>query len=360
MTGSSADLTVLQVLEALEGGTARHLADLVLHTAGIHHHVAVPSERVGGVTDHAAAAAMSDAGALVHTVEMRRSPVHWRNAAALAELRRLVREVRPDVVHGHSSIGGALGRLAATGTPAARVYTPHGVLAQQPYLALERALGRRTDRLIAVSESEGEIVRRLGLAAPERIAVVPNGIASAAPGSKPPAVDLRAQLGLPRSVKLVGCVARLVPQKAPLDFVRICATVSSERPETHFLLVGSGPLQPEVEQEVRARGLGATFHRLAAVAEAASVLDQLDVFVNPSRFEGLPYGPLEAIRAGTPVVLSDAVGNRDVVEDGVSGCVLPVGDAAGMAAAVLRLLASEPLRRRFVAAGQRAWPNTST
>jgi glycosyltransferase involved in cell wall biosynthesis len=74
-------------------------------------------------------------------------------------------------------------------------------------------------------------------------------------------------------------------------------------------------------------------------------LDQLDVYVQPSVYEGGPYVPLEAMRAGTPVVVSDAVGNRDVVEAGCSGLVVPVGDQAALAAAVHVMLADPDAAR---------------
>jgi hypothetical protein len=129
--------------------------------------------------------------------------------------------------------------------------------------------------------------------------------------------------------------------------------VAEYRPDVHFVLIGSGPQLALVEREVAELRLGASFHHLPAVPTAALVLSQLDVLVNPSRFEGLPYTPLEAVRAGTPIVLSDAVGNRDVIEDGVSGFVRPVGDATAMGDAVVLLLHDEALGRSLTEAARR-------
>ena len=147
---------MLHVLEAIEGGTARHLVDLVRTAAGIEHHVAIPWRRVGGLTDTAAAGRMAAAGAVVHVVEMRRSPLRPRNLAALAGLAGLVRRVRPDVVHGHSSMGGALGRVAGTAARLPRVYTPNGLAQGRAALGVERLLGPLTDRLVATSASEAD------------------------------------------------------------------------------------------------------------------------------------------------------------------------------------------------------------
>ena len=359
-------MTVLHVLEALRGGTSRHVVDVVTHAAGVDHHVAVPrpdddNPESGAVPDRGALAAMQAAGATVHFVGMRRRPWDPANAAALADLRRLVRDIGPSVLHGHSSVGGALARLArlaratlpaggpyAPGPPRV-AYTPNGLATGRPYEVVERSLGPLTDRLVAVSDSEADRARALRLVAPERLVVIPNGI-DVEPA--PPGPDLRSQLGLDAASPLVGSVARLVPQKDPVTFVRVCAAVARQVPAAHFLLIGMGPLQAEVDAEVARCGLAARWHRLGHVERAAAVLGQLDVFVLASAFEGAPYTPLEAMRAATPVVLSDVVGNRDAVEDGVSGRLRPAGDVAGLADAVTALLTDPEAAARVGEAGR--------
>jgi glycosyltransferase involved in cell wall biosynthesis len=147
-------------------------------------------------------------------------------------------------------------------------------------------------------------------------------------------------------------VARLVRQKAPEVFVRLCAMVAQRRGDAWFVLIGSGPLAAMVDREVDATGLAGRFRRVPVLASAASVMGQLDVFVLPSRFEGAPYTPLEAMRAGVPVVLSDVVGNRDVVEAGVSGEVRAFDDIAGLAGAVTDLLDAPAKRAAMVDAAR--------
>lgn len=332
--------SVLHVLEALEGGTARHLVDVVSHVPECHHEVVVPRRRVGGVTDLTATQALVGAGARIHLVEMRRQPAHPANAAALVALGVLVRRLRPDVIHGHSSVGGALARLAAIGTGVACAYTPNGLATGGPALGVERLLGRRTQRVVAVSPSEAELICALGIAPGDRVVTIANGIDLNPPPDGP---DLRARLGVASKAPLVGTVARLVPQKAPEVFVRAAAVVGRRVPEAHFVLVGSGPLDRQVRDEMGRAGLGPRFHLVAEMATVAAVLGQLDAYVLCSRFEGAPYTPLEAMRAGTPVVVSDVVGSRDAVEDGVSGLVVPAGDVQATAAAVIRLLGDPAL-----------------
>jgi glycosyltransferase involved in cell wall biosynthesis len=340
---------VLHVVEAIEAGVARHVKDVVTHVPA-DHEVLVPPERVGGFTDVAALEAMEAAGARVHLTPMRRSAVDPRNGAAVGRVRRLIRRSQPDLVHGHASIGGAAARLAAAGTGVARVYTPNGLIPGRAVYAVERLLGRWTDRFVAVSDTEADLVERLRIVPRERVAVIPNGIELTPPG--PPTVDLRAQLRLRDDTPLVGSVGRLAAQKAPEVFVRACARIASAQPDAHFVLVGDGPLRDVVNSEVEATGLEGRFVHLPGLHGAATVMDQFDVFVLASRYEGGPYAPLEAMRAGTPVVLTDVVGNRDTVTDGESGLVVAPDDPDALAGAVSRLLTDHCLRERLAAAGR--------
>ncbi len=344
MTGPGAGrLTVLHVLEALSGGTSRHVVDLVQNLPHVRHVVAIPPARTGGVTDTRARAAMEAAGARVHVVDMRRLPFHPVNVRALLSLRRIVRDERPDVVHGHSSIGGALARCAPG--RAARVYTPHGLTPGRAVQVVERLLGRRTSMLVLVSESERERAEELRLVPRARMTVIPNGIDLA---GHPAPVDLHGLLGLPPDVALVGSVARLSPQKAPEDFVRMCLLVARQRPDVTFVVVGDGPSAELVRR--LAAPLEDRFRLLPVLAGAAGAMSSLSVFVMMSRYEGAPYAPLEAAQAGVPLVLTDVVGNREVLRDGESGVLVRQGDAAAAADAVLRLLEDPAWRDGLTAA----------
>jgi glycosyltransferase involved in cell wall biosynthesis len=296
-----------------------------------------------------ALARLRDAGADVRLVEMHRAPWSPANALALRELRNLIRRERPDVVHGHSSIGGLLARLATMGTRIPTVYTPNGITQSRAGIVVERRLRSRTAMLVAVSASEADLAVQLQLIGRRQVVVIPNGIELEAPA---PPLDLRAHFDLPSTAPLVGTIARLVPQKAPEDFVAACATVARLVPEARFVLIGSGELEAEVEAAVRQANLHDRLYRIPALAGAAGVLGQLDVFALSSRFEGGPYSPLEAMRAGTAVVLTAVVGSRDSVEPGVSGLVVPPGEPVALGTAIADLLRDAPRRHAMAVAGQ--------
>jgi glycosyltransferase involved in cell wall biosynthesis len=341
---------VLHVLEAVGGGTLHHLLDVLQTVTTVEHHVVVPPDHAAPGDEPSINALgsqeMLDFGAVLHRVEMLRNPLHPRNAASIVKLRRLVSELKPLLVHGHSSVGGAFARASVWGTAVPSIYTPHGVTANRAVLAVERVLAHRTTRFVAVSASEGERALSLGLTSRERMVVVPNGI-DLEP-AEPSRFDLRKFLQLHADVPLVGTVSRLVSQKSPEDFVRICAEVYHAQSDVHFVLIGAGQLQPEVDAAVNGAGIADRFHQIPFLPKASLAIQQLNVFVLASLFEGAAYTPLEAMKAGVPVVLSAVTGNTDTVDHNVSGFLFPFGDTAAMASGVLTLLSDTEIRQSLV------------
>jgi glycosyltransferase involved in cell wall biosynthesis len=342
-----ADLTVLHVLEAVGGGTSRHLLDIVTHVKSVSHEVAIPRRRPGWLSDETLPERLVYAGARVHMVEMRRRPYSRRNVPALFHLWQLIQTRRPDIVHGHAAIGGALGRIAATARGARRIYSPHGIAPGLLAGLAERSLVRVTDYFVADSPSEGEVALRSGFTQVAKLRVIPNGIDIAA---APHVSTLRNVLRVAPDVPLVGTLARLDYQKDPLTFVRLCSLVARKCQAAHFVLIGDGRLQQEVLAQVEALMPSGRFHYLPDLREAPHPLGALSVFVSTSRYEGGPYTPIDAMHAQVPVVLSDCVGNRDVAANENEALSFPVGDAAAGATAVLRILSDSQLRYRMIVA----------
>jgi glycosyltransferase involved in cell wall biosynthesis len=148
-------------------------------------------------------------------------------------------------------------------------------------------------------------------------------------------------------------VGRLTPQKDPLAFVELIATVRRERPDVHGVIVGDGPLRADVERAVAARGLGAWCRVLGARDDVAALLAALDVFVLTSISEGFPFVVLEAMALERPVVATAVNGVPEIVEPGVTGALVERGDGQALARAVLDTLADAERARAMGRAGRR-------
>ncbi len=267
--------------------------------------------------------------------------------ARLAPLTRLFRSVGPDVLHLHGSRAGLFGAVAAKAAgirPA--IYTAHAfsfhrtgpAAARWLFARMERFTCAHVDRVICLTHAD------LADAARHRIAVgqctvVPNGI-DVTPFDA--ARDCRTDLGLSPTTPVVGMVARLVPQKDPLTFVRMARLVSDAIPDAHFLIVGDGPLRQPVADTVRRAGLAGRCVLTGFRDDVPSLLRSMDVVVVPSRWEGLPLIVLEAMAASRPVVATRLPSIAEVVLDGETGVTAPAGDADALARAVLTLLADRP------------------
>ncbi len=280
---------------------------------------------------------------------------------ALFALTRLLARLRPMIVHTHSSKAGILGRWAAglAGVPIV-IHSIHGFgftkyqhpLVRRGLIALERSAARFTTRFFAVSEADRRRGIELGLFSEERSTVIRSGIdLEGLRRTHEDRASKKRELGFEPAQSLVGMVAPLKPQKAPLDFVRVAALVHQARPGVGFLLVGDGELRRAVEAEVERLGLAGVFRLAGWRRDVAEIMQCLDVFVLTSLWEGLPRVYLEALSSGLPVVGTRVDGAAEVIQDGINGFLVEPGDVRALAGRVGHLLGHGEERREM---GERA------
>jgi glycosyltransferase involved in cell wall biosynthesis len=279
-----------------------------------------------------------------------------RGRHLLAPLLRLRAELRrrdAAVVHSYLFQANLLGTLAAraAGTPVALVSKrsldawPRGW--QRAACRLGNALA---DRVVVNAEAVARHVARAERCARHRLVVIPNGIdlrrvETATRREAPPLARGRAPV--------IATIGRLSEKKGQADLVDAAARVFEHAPSARLRIVGDGPLGPALEARARERGIRDRVEFTGAVADGAGALADIDVFVLPSHMEGMSNSLLEAHAAGLPVVATDAGGNREVTEDGVTGFVVPPRNPLALADAILRML-KEPARARAMAAAGRA------
>ncbi|MET0922781.1 MAG: glycosyltransferase family 4 protein [Xanthobacteraceae bacterium] len=323
-------LNVLYVLRAPVGGLFRHVVDLARGVAARGHRVGLIADATtGGAQAEATLAALAPELELgLSRVAMSRQ-IGPRDLTALAHVARRVAEVEADVVHGHGAKGGAYARLAAA-RRALRVYTPHGGSLHYRwgsptgavYLALERALLRRTD-LFLFESAYGRDVFRAKVGDPGAAArVVHNGVTEAefspiAPD--PQATDLvfigelRALKGIDVLIKAIALLAK--------GGQRVTATI-----------VGDGPDRAALQAQAAALELAAQVRFVGAKpARAGFALGRL--LVVPSRAESLPYIVLEAAAAAVAHIATRVGGIPEIFEPNAADLVAP-GDPAALADAI--------------------------
>jgi len=184
----------------------------------------------------------------------------------------------------------------------------------------------------------------------DRFAVIANGV------DLNPFVsssNRRAEFGLDPKTPVVGMVARLVPQKDPVTFLRMARLVSEQVPHVCFLLVGDGPLRSTVEQKVQELELRDRVIVTGFRSDIPELLQTMDVVVLTSRWEGLPLTLLEAMGAARPVVATLVAGSSEVVVDGETGFLVAPGDPTQIATAVTQLIQNPAQRQAMGEQGRR-------
>ncbi len=219
--------------------------------------------------------------------------------------------------------------------------------------SIECAAMRSLSAAIAPSEfSKRAWVRRTRVR-PGRIRVIYNGVDAGAFRPGRAAEELRAQIGLPAGCPVIGMTARLHPIKGHEHLLRALPLIVRSVPDAHLLLVGGGRERARLQRLAEEEGVDERVHFLGHRSDVADLTQLYDVTVLASRAESLPYTLIEAMLLGKPVVASRCGGIPEVVEDGVTGTLVPPGDADALAAAVIDLLADPQKARAFGEAGRR-------
>ncbi|HEX3159225.1 MAG TPA: glycosyltransferase family 4 protein, partial [Gemmatimonadaceae bacterium] len=308
----------------------------------------VPYMRARGVRVHALSSPGPELGAFgerydvpVYAVEMPRSVTPLRDLAAVRGIVRVLRRVRPGVVHAHTPKGGLLGMIAAAaaGVPV-RIYHMRG-LPMMGASGPKRALLRRTEivacrlahRVFCVSHSIRQVALEEGLCAPEKIVVLAGGSgqgvdaadrfdpARQAPGTRG---AMRAQHSIPDGATVLGFVGRLVRDKGVVELAEAWGQLREEYPDLHLLLVGPWEPQDPVPAEVRERlERDQRVHVAGMEWNTPPLYAAMDLVALPTYREGFPNVPLEAAAMALPVVATRVPGCVDAVADGATGTLVP-------------------------------------
>ena len=283
-----------------------------------------------------------------------------KDLAVVSRLARLLRPLArsgPVIVHTHSSKAGIVGRAAARCAGAGPVVHSihgfgHAAIANRALrrmtVTTERIMARFTDAFIAVSERNRVQGEEQNLLAGRPCHVIRSGIDLADFAQADDLRDsARRSLGFEDDTPVVGMIACLKRQKAPVDFVELAQQVLERVPNARFFMAGDGELRGEVEARRDELELSDRLQLLGWRRDIPALLGALDVAVLTSRWEGLPRVCPQAMAAGKPMVATAVDGTPEAIMDGENGYLVQPGDMAAAADRVVELLMDEALRRRL-------------
>ncbi len=283
----------------------------------------------------------------------RRIGTAWRLVRGLARLIRLMRHERVVIVEGYLFLAYALAIPCAwLARVPVRIAQRRGLHTSKPpwpgRRLLERIVNRLTTQVVANSRAVARDTMEDESLPAGRIHVIHNGV-DVPPD--PVSEDVR-HPALPADRRIILCVANLIHYKGHLDLLAAAAAVLPAFPDAALVLVGEGSVRGAIEEAVARSGLQGRVQLLGRREDVPALLAAADLFVLPSHEEGFPNALLEAMAYGLPVVATAVGGTLEIVEDGVSGILVPPRSPAALAQAIATLLGDPAAARRMGQAGR--------
>lgn len=360
-------IRVLRIIARLNvGGPALHVAYLTdgLDQRGYQTTLAAGSVGEGEGSMEYVARSLGVKPYIFPSLQREVSP--FADAASVKDILRLIRELRPHILHTHTAKAGAVGRaaalLAGEARPPVVVHTFHGHVLRgyfnpvetELFRRLEQTFARTSDALIAVSPEVRDDLVRLGVAPAKKIAVVRLGLDLDIRVSRPEEREpFRRILGIAPDAFVVAWLGRMTEIKRVDELLDAFKLLRLTRHDAELLLVGDGPLREPLQRHAEALGIGDHCHFIGFYEDVAPILAASDVVALSSANEGTPVSLIEALAAERPVVSTEVGGVSDVVQHGRTGLLVPAGDTRAFADALLSLAEDPETRREFGEAGRR-------
>ena len=295
---------------------------------------------------------------------MRRAILPGKDYFTYRALVKTLRELKPDVVHTHSSKAGIIGRWAAAkaGVPAI-IHTIHGLaftastspIVNGFYKFMERITAPKTTRIVCVANAMAEQSLAANIGHREQYVTVYSGMETRQFVDPPVARELvRASLMLEPQHVVVGTIARLFHLKGHDDLLDLAPRLCQKWPNLRFLWIGDGLLREQFERRMKEMNLRNRFILTGLVppSRIPELTGAMDILVHPSRREGLARALPQGSLAGKPVVTYDIDGNREALIEGETGWALPPFDREKLGEKLEVLLGDEGLRTRMGQAGR--------
>ncbi len=272
---------------------------------------------------------------------------------AFISIYRLIKRIKPHIVHTHTSKAGLLGRLAAC---LARVpiiiHTPHGHVFHSYYgpimtkifVFAEKMLSFMTDKITALTNGERDEHLKEGIASFEKYVIVHSGVTLDRLMNM--SVDIEAgkkKYGIPQNCNVIGVIGRLVPIKGHKYLVSAAESIIKEFHNTVFVFVGDGYLKASLERQAESIRVRKNIIFTGWRKDAAEILDLFDILVLPSLNEGMGKVLVEGMALGKPIVASSVGGIIDLVKNGENGILVPPRDSDALGNAILQLIKNKNL-----------------
>ncbi|MFA5498526.1 MAG: glycosyltransferase [Candidatus Cloacimonadia bacterium] len=276
----------------------------------------------------------------IYLPKMRREIRLFDDFRALLRILKIIREIKPDIVHTHTAKAGMLGRSAAIIAKVPFIYhTFHGNVFKgyfsksktQLFISIERFLAKRTTKIIAISEQQKKELADFKIAPESKIEVIKLGFDFSSLTNAPTTFEtpFRKEYNVPAVAKLIGIIGRLVPIKNHNLFLEIAENILKSHPDVYFAIIGDGELRADVEADIISKGLQDRIFITGFLQNLRVVYQALDLVLLTSNNEGTPVALIEAMVSKKIIMSTQVGGVEDFVQNRLNGFYFPAGKSEG-------------------------------
>lgn len=269
-------------------------------------------------------------------------------------LRRIIKQLKPDIVYAHSSKAGALARIADLGLKNKVIYNPHGwafnmqqsAKKKEMYKWVEKISAHFCDKIVCISDAEKESALREKICKPSKLQVIYNGVDLEEIKNKVP--KTRKELHIPEDAFVVGMVGRLSKQKAPDVFVKAAKLIKQKIPNAYFLMVGDGELRDQIEAMIHKFDLDSSFLITGWVDNPTAYMKVMDVGCLLSRWEGFGLVLPEYMACRVPIVATNVDAIPNIIINDQNGLLIDKDSFQKASCRVIEIYENILLRKRLV------------
>lgn len=281
-----------------------------------------------------------------------------KSLISIFSVRKIIKKYNPDIVYAHSSIAGAIARMADIGIENHLVYNPHGWsfnmqcknIKKQFYRIIEKLMSHYTDIIVCISDAEKKSALNRKICNENKLHVIYNGIDINGYDLTQNRLS-KETIGISEASFVVGTVGRLSNQKAPDVFVKAAALIKKEIPNAFFLMIGGGDKYDEIVNLAEYFGLQESYKIVKWVDNPIDYIRLFDVALLLSRWEGFGLVLPEYMLVGKPIVATNVDAIPWLIKDGKNGILIPVDDEEAVCKAVIKLYNDNDLYNRLADQG---------
>lgn len=346
-------IKVLHITQTTIGGTPEYIKLFFNHIDKEKYEIYLACPSYGPLKEE-----IEKLGVIVYPIEMKHDISIKDDLKAFWNLKKLIAEVKPDLVHLHSSKAGVLGKLASYVNKVPVIYNAHGWsfsmdisnFKKYIYILIERFTSKFCDVIVNISNYEYMLAKQYKIAPDNKMITIHNGIDTNKFDSYNMHLkeDILKELGIPNNAFIIGMVARISAQKDPVKFVNIAQRICERIDNAYFVLVGDGEQRAKIENIISEYKLNDRIKITGWVNDVNKYLSIFDIAILTSRWEGFGLVIAEYMAASKPVVASNIGGIPELIADKYNGDLVNLDDIDGFVQSILILSKDEELRNRYI------------